>query len=109
VVIGEQQRLDMHRGLVAALGEEVANVLMEHLPPLGWADVARRSDIDHLGATLGLEMQSMESRMDAKMSRLETSVHREMSKQTRTFMLATLAAVFAAVCGSVGGLAGLVH
>ncbi|MEN9804246.1 MAG: hypothetical protein RIS41_1093 [Actinomycetota bacterium] len=21
---------------------------MEHLPPMGWADVARRSDIDHL-------------------------------------------------------------
>ncbi len=26
--------------------------MMEHLPPFGWADVARRSDIDHLHARI---------------------------------------------------------
>jgi len=31
-----------------SIGDKVAETLMEHLPPLGWADVARKSDIDHL-------------------------------------------------------------
>jgi hypothetical protein len=26
----------------------MANTLMEHLPPSGWSDVARKSDIDRL-------------------------------------------------------------
>ena len=30
------------------MGEEVANTMMEHLPPSGWSDVARKSDIGHL-------------------------------------------------------------
>ena len=30
------------------MGDEVANTLMEHLPPSGWADVARKSDVDRL-------------------------------------------------------------
>jgi hypothetical protein len=28
------------------MGEEVANTMMEHLPPSGWSDVARKSDIE---------------------------------------------------------------
>jgi hypothetical protein len=27
------------------MGEEVANTMMEHLPPSGWSDVARKSDV----------------------------------------------------------------
>jgi len=30
------------------MGDDVANTLMEHLPPSGWTDVARKSDIDAL-------------------------------------------------------------
>jgi len=26
----------------------VVETVMQHLPPLGWSDVARKSDIDHL-------------------------------------------------------------
>jgi len=30
------------------LGDEVAEILMEHLPPSGWSDVARQSDVHNL-------------------------------------------------------------
>jgi hypothetical protein len=30
------------------LGQDHATVLMEHLPPVGWGDVATKRDLDHL-------------------------------------------------------------
>ena len=44
--ISEAQRFDMQVGLRSHLGDDVANTLMEHLPPSGWSDVARKQDID---------------------------------------------------------------
>ena len=48
MTISEAQRFDMHRGLRDTLGDNVADTLMEHLPPTGWGDVARTRDIDRL-------------------------------------------------------------
>ena len=31
---------------------------MEMLPPTGWADVATKQDVEHLGAALGLELSA---------------------------------------------------
>ena len=44
--ISEAQRFDMQVGLRSHLGDDVANTLMEHLPPSGWSDVARKQDVD---------------------------------------------------------------
>jgi tetrahydromethanopterin S-methyltransferase subunit G len=35
----------MHIGLRESLGPRVADSLMEHLPPNGWGDVARQSEM----------------------------------------------------------------
>ena len=45
MTISEAQRFDMQVGLRSHLGDDVANTLMEHLPPSGWSDVARKQDI----------------------------------------------------------------
>ena len=45
-VITEAQRFEMHTCLRGLMGEEVANTMMEHLPPSGWSDVARKSDLE---------------------------------------------------------------
>jgi hypothetical protein len=44
---------------------------MEHLPPVGWADVATKRDLDHLRTV-------MTSEMDAKLHRLESRLLRAM-------------------------------
>ena len=44
--------------LEEVLGREEASTLMEHLPPVGWADVATKRDIDHLGTTLGATLRA---------------------------------------------------
>ena len=35
----------MSEAFVAAHGTEVADIIMDHLPPEGWSDLARRSDL----------------------------------------------------------------
>jgi hypothetical protein len=38
----------MYKHLEELMGAEDAAVLMEHLPPVGWADVATKRDLDML-------------------------------------------------------------
>lgn len=46
--VSEQQRFEMHLGLKSILGDDMANTLMEHLPPSGWSDVVRQRDVEEL-------------------------------------------------------------
>ena len=50
MTISEQSRHQLYRRLEEVLGADEAAVLMEHLPPVGWADVATKRDIDGLAA-----------------------------------------------------------
>ena len=61
MAVTDQSRYDLHRKLDTVLGTEEATTLMEHLPPVGWADVARRSDLDHLEQSLRAEMALLRS------------------------------------------------
>lgn len=56
MTISDQSRYDLHRRLAEVLGPEQAATLMEHLPPVGWADVATKRDLDHLALELRSEM-----------------------------------------------------
>ena len=60
----EQERLEMHLGLRKALGETVANTLMEHLPPSGWGDVARKHDITMALDMINLRIDGIDRRID---------------------------------------------
>ena len=40
MAISEESRHHLYLPLKAVLGAEEATTLMEHLPPVGWADVA---------------------------------------------------------------------
>lgn len=58
--ITNAQRHDLHQGLIEALGAERAEILMDHLPPVGWADVATKRDLEILDKSiqnLGLELR----------------------------------------------------
>ncbi|HYD10266.1 MAG TPA: hypothetical protein VEA78_09190 [Acidimicrobiales bacterium] len=47
MAITEQDRHRTYQRLEQVLGSEEATTLMEHLPPVGWADVATKRDLDH--------------------------------------------------------------
>ena len=45
MAVDERTRHQMYLGLEEILGEQTANAVMEHLPPVGWADVATKQDL----------------------------------------------------------------
>ena len=52
----ESKRLQLHLTLKEVLGDNMADTLMDHLPPTGWADVARKDDVLRLERQLtGIE------------------------------------------------------
>lgn len=61
MTITEENRFRLHQRLEQLLGPDEAATLMEHLPPVGWADVATkhdlRSEIGLLRADLRAEVQ----------------------------------------------------
>jgi hypothetical protein len=63
-VITEAQRFEMHTCLRGLMGEEVANTMMEHLPPSGWSDVVRKADLDHVEAALKTEVGHLKKSID---------------------------------------------
>ena len=73
MTITEAERFQMHEALSTAHGKEVAAIIMEHLPPTGWGDVARRSDVADLRVltTKDLEMVRIALRSDMQALRAE--------------------------------------
>ena len=46
MAVDERRRHEMYLAFEELVGAEVAATMMEHLPPVGWADVATKRDID---------------------------------------------------------------
>ena len=64
MTISEAERLELHLKLKNVLGDNMADVLMEHLPPTGWGDVARKSDIDYLAALMEAKFDAVDQRFE---------------------------------------------
>jgi hypothetical protein len=63
----DADRRELFVALEQSLGPVPAATLMDLLPPVGWADVARRSDVDNLRIELRGEMTELRGEM-AKMN-----------------------------------------
>ncbi|MGH9135629.1 MAG: hypothetical protein ACRD0G_01110 [Acidimicrobiales bacterium] len=85
MAITEERRHQLYTKLEQVLGREEATVLMEHLPPVGWADVATKRDLDGLEARL-------EARLEAKLERSLRTYFMAMVASNVSFMALAFAA-----------------
>ncbi len=67
----EDDRYHLHQQLEEALDERGANTMMELLPPVGWADVTTKRDLDQLEERMDLRFQNVDLRFDNVDSRLD--------------------------------------
>ena len=74
MTITDADRHRLYDALVATLGEQEATILMEHLPPVGWADVATKTDLEHLRAATKADIDGhrAETRADFEQLHLTT-------------------------------------
>jgi hypothetical protein len=56
MAVDERRRHEMYLAFEALVGGEVAATMMEHLPPVGWADVATKHDVEREVAILRADM-----------------------------------------------------
>ena len=59
MVISEETRHRLYQRLEEVLGHDDAATLMEHLPPVGWADVATKTDIENLRVATKTDIENL--------------------------------------------------
>ena len=110
MAVDERPRHELYRQLEEVLGPDAATTLIEHLPPVGWADVATKHDlagleeriddrfarVDDRFARVGDRFTALEGRftafedrftahISAAVSDLRATFEHEMRLQTITF------------------------
>ena len=116
VTITEESRYQLHKRLEESLGATNAGTLMALLPPVGWADVATKSDLNALRTEMDLRFQSLEHRMDLRFEAMEHKLgatedrfEAALERQTRkyvTIMTAVLTVLLSIAVGFNQLLAG---
>jgi len=76
--ISEQSRHALHSRLEAVLGPDEATTLMEHLPPIGWADVATKRDLDNLGAATRRDLDNLGAATTRELDNLQVATMRDL-------------------------------
>jgi hypothetical protein len=102
VAITEEGRHHLYQRLEEVLGREEATTLMEHLPPVGWADVATKRDLDALETRMDARFAQVDGRfalidgrllqIDGRFESLGNLLRAEMWKSQRNLMVALIAA-----------------
>ncbi len=63
--ITEASRFQLRTAIGKILDEEAADTLMELLPPVGWADVATKTDLQHLRDELKGDIRNLRDELKA--------------------------------------------
>ena len=82
----EHDRLQLFDRLRDTLGTDEAGILMELLPPVGWADIATNASVQAQGAALRGEMAGLGAELRVEMAGLRTDMQREMGELRTDFV-----------------------
>ena len=85
MAITEEARFQLFEKLRKALGAEEAATLMEHLPPVGWADVATRRDLDRVEVALRSDLDRVEVALRRDLEGLTASIERRFDDLPQVF------------------------
>lgn len=93
--ITEASRFQLRTAIGQILSEEAADTLMELLPPVGWADVATKTDLQHLRDELKSDIHSLRNELKGDMHALqltiEIAIEKRIHEQTKWFITTMIA------------------
>ena len=95
MAVSEESRRRLYRRLERVLGAGAATILMEHLPPVGWADVAPKRDVETLGRRF--------DQFDRRLERIDDRFV-ELGSEFRTTMLAVMSMMVVLVAAMVAAV-----
>ena len=83
--ITEASRFQLRTAIGQILSEEAADTLMELLPPVGWADVATKTDLQHLRDELKGDIQNLRVATKSDLQHLRDELKGDMHALQLTF------------------------
>ena len=89
--ITEASRFQLRTAIGQILSEEAADTLMELLPPVGWADVATKTDIQHLRDEMQHLRDELKGDMHALQLRFEATLEKRLHEQTKWLITTMIA------------------
>jgi hypothetical protein len=111
VTITDTKRFELHQYLRTHMETNMADTLMDHLPPAGWSDLARtsdvsasqlllKSDIEAVRTELKGEIQAVRTELKGDIAELRAEMVDRFAAQTKWFlgfMLTNIASMTALV------------
>ena len=97
MVVNEHSRHELYGKLEQVLGDQAATTLMEHLPPVGWADVATKQDLRVLGQRMDMRFEVVDTKFEILENRMLAAFRAEPMSQTRAMIFTMVGSVFTAV------------
>ena len=93
--ITEASRFQLRTAIGQILSEEAADTLMELLPPVGWADVATKTDLQHLRDEIKGDINSLrvatKTDLHALQLTIEATLEKRLHEQTRWLITTMIA------------------
>ena len=93
--ITEASRFQLRTAIGQILDEEAADTLMELLPPVGWADVATKTDLQHLRDEMQADIKNLRDELKGDMRALqltiEIAIEKRIHEQTKWLITTMIA------------------
>ena len=95
--VTESERHQLFSWFEEHMGQERAATMMNLVPPVGWADVASRHDLEELDARLTTRIDALETKIDARFDAKLNALRSDLLRAFGTWLFASQAAVIAAI------------
>jgi len=80
MTVDDRTRMELHRRLTEVLGDQEADTLMAHLPPVTWQNVATTDSVESTRVVLATQIDALRSDVDRHITELRADVEGQITE-----------------------------